>query len=182
MKLEPFRQRWKIGIAKARYSPTTPMETTALKATGTGAPLMSTVTRAGRVSTIARAATSMTLYSGTSLLFSRVQKRAPGTAPSRLKANSIRVVEVMQAMAQKHCPTVEMTMTRPTHGVLSAWLSTATELPPAALTALGSWIANSMASSRIQPPIDEYRIACQMPLAAELEAPTVSSDMWQEAS
>lgn len=131
------------------------METTALNATGTGAPLMSTSTRAGRVRVIASTATNATLYSGTPLLLRQVQKRAPGTAPSRLNASSIRVVEVMQAMAQKHCPTVEITSTVLTQGPLSAWYKMVTTLPPLAVTASASWTAKRMTSSRIQPPIAE---------------------------
>src|SRR3954453_4228793 len=60
-KLSPARQRRKIGMANATYNPTTPIVTTAKKATGTGAPLMSTLTNAGNVSSAATAAASTTL-------------------------------------------------------------------------------------------------------------------------
>lgn len=89
-------------MAKATYSPITPIEITAKKATGTGAPLMSTFTSAGSVNRIAITAESTTPCTGTRLLLSLAQYRAPGTAPSRLKANSIRVVLVMQATVQKN--------------------------------------------------------------------------------
>src|SRR5882757_688625 len=59
-KLAPAFHRRNIGIANATYKPTTPMETTAKNATGTGAPLMSTLTRAGAVSTTATTAEMMT--------------------------------------------------------------------------------------------------------------------------
>ena len=46
----------------------------------------------------------MTALRGVPLAFTRAQCRAPGTAPSRLNANSMREVEVMQAVVQKNCP------------------------------------------------------------------------------
>src|SRR4051794_35555193 len=99
-------------MANATYSPTTPIVTTALNATGTGAPLMSTFTSAGAVSTAAITAVTMTPYRGTRLLFSFDQYWPPGTAPSLLNANSIRVALVMHATEQKNWPTVEMPSTR----------------------------------------------------------------------
>ncbi len=58
--LDPALQRRKIGTANATYKPMTPIETTARKATGTGAPLMSTSTSAGRVSSTAITADTTT--------------------------------------------------------------------------------------------------------------------------
>ena len=60
MKFEPAFQRRKIGIANATYSPITPIETTAKNATGTGAPLMSTLTSAGSVRMTATTADAIT--------------------------------------------------------------------------------------------------------------------------
>src|SRR6478609_3802213 len=77
----PCRQRRKIGMANARYSPTTPIETTAKNATGVG--------------------TSAPL-AGTRFLLSVDHSFQPGTARSRLNANSIREELVMQAIEQKN--------------------------------------------------------------------------------
>src|SRR3954452_12278765 len=60
LKLSPARQRSQIGIAKATYSPMTPIDTTALNATGTGAPPMSTFTSAGAVRMTATTADAIT--------------------------------------------------------------------------------------------------------------------------
>src|SRR4051812_21117548 len=76
-------QRRKIGMANATYNPTTPIVTTALNATGTGAPLMSTSTNAGSVRAAATTAAAMTPNTGTRFLFSFDQYCPPGTAPSR---------------------------------------------------------------------------------------------------
>jgi hypothetical protein len=88
---DPARQRRKIGMANATYRPTTPIDTTAKNATGTGAPPMSTFTRAGSVSTTATMAERTTPYTGTLLALSLDQYSPRGTAPSRLNANNIRV-------------------------------------------------------------------------------------------
>src|SRR4051812_11535312 len=112
-KLEPSRQRRKIGIANARYSPITPIETTAKKATGLGAPLMSTVIRAGRVRISAMIAAAITALAGTRLAFSLEKCFAPGIAPSRLNAKNIRLVLVMHATVQKNWPAAEMATTKP---------------------------------------------------------------------
>src|SRR5664279_3313352 len=103
----------------------TPIDTTATNATGeatsslpTG---MLTVTMAGRGSTIATTTDSTTPYTGTRLLFNLDHIWPPGTAPSRLKANSIREVLVMQATVQKNWPTVEMARTQLAQFTDSAW-------------------------------------------------------------
>src|SRR5690349_23782784 len=67
---DPCFQRSQIGIANATYRPTTPIDTTALNATGTGAPLMSTVTSAGSVRITATTADAITPSTGTRLSFS----------------------------------------------------------------------------------------------------------------
>src|SRR3569832_1693329 len=155
------------------------METTAKNATGTGNPPMSTLTSAGRVRISAITADRITPYTGTLLLFSRDQYFAPGTAPSRLNANSIRVVLVIQATVQKNCPAVEMIMMIPPTLLVSAWWKMFCTDPP---TPPLSWTAKRKDSSKIQPPMAEYRIERQIPFAAESAALCVSSDRWAEAS
>src|SRR3954462_1908191 len=105
----------------------TPIDTTAKKATGVGArvPLpsgMFTVTMAGRVMIRATTTDRMTPYTGTRFLFSFDQYLPPGTAPSRLNANSMRVVLVMHATVQKNCPSVEIIRMKLAQFTVSAWL------------------------------------------------------------
>src|SRR6185437_9009676 len=128
---------------------------TAKKATGTGAPPMSTFTSAGSVSRIAITADSTTPCTGTRLLLNRDQYRPPGTAPSRLKANSIRVVLVMQATVQKNWPAAEISRTVPAQREDSAWLKMTDTAPPPLVTPAWLCTANRNDSSRIQPPIPE---------------------------
>ena len=146
-------------MAKARYSPTTPIETTAKKATGVGtsAPLIGirTVTRAGNVISAAMTADRMTPLAGTLFLLSVDHSFQPGTARSRLNAKSIRDELVIQAMVQKNCPAVEMISTMPTQPELIDWVKIVYTPPPLADTSVGSWTANRNASNRIQPPIAE---------------------------
>src|SRR5579875_658490 len=142
-------------MANATYRPMTPIETTAKNATGTGAPLMSTRTSAGLVMITATSAESSTPYTGTRLWLSLDQYRPPGTAPSRLNANSILVVLVMQATVQKNCPTVEISSTNAAQCVLRAWVKMTDTAPPPAVTCDSFWTANRKASSRIQPPMPE---------------------------
>ena len=92
------------------------METTALKATGTATPLTLTLMSAGDVRMRATTATSdhaVRPGHGGSSAWTTFCCR--GTAPSRLKAKSMRVQLVMQAMVQKSCPTVAMSSTVPPH-------------------------------------------------------------------
>ncbi len=86
----------------------TPIETTAKKATGDGTSSLPTgiltVTIAGSVISRPTTTDKMTPYTGTLFAFRRDQYCPPGTAPSRLNANSMRVVLVMQATVQKNWP------------------------------------------------------------------------------
>ena len=131
------------------------METTAKKAIGTGAPLMSTSTRAGSVMIAAITAVMMTAFAGTRREFTADHNRCPGTARSRLKANSIREALVWQAVVQNNCPAVEMNSTAAAHLDVSAWLKIDATPPPAADTPSASCTANRKDSRRIQPPIAE---------------------------
>ena len=63
---------------------------------------MLTSTRAGKVMSMATIEEMMTALAGTFLLDSWAHHLAPGTAPSRLKAKSIREVLVIQAIEQKN--------------------------------------------------------------------------------
>ncbi len=109
----------------------TPIDTTAKKATGDGTPPTSTGISAGEVMTREKTATRITPATGTRLALSLDQTLAAGTAPSRLKANSIRVQLVMQAMVQNNWPMVEISRTVPPHLEVRAWAKiTATPPPP----------------------------------------------------
>src|SRR5580704_7849514 len=101
-KASPMRHRCQMGMEKHQYRPMTPMETTAKKATGLGAPLMLTAMSAGEVRMIPITAVRITPPTGTRLELSLDQCLWPGTAPSRLKANSMREQLVMQAIVQKN--------------------------------------------------------------------------------
>ncbi len=91
---------------------------------------MFTVTIAGSVRMIATTTDSSTPYTGTRLLLSFDQYWPPGTAPSRLNANSMREVLVMHATVQKNCPTVAIARTMLAPLVVSAWLKMIATLPP----------------------------------------------------
>src|SRR6266480_2898888 len=97
-----------MGTAKHRYRPTTPIDTTAKNAIGTGAPLMSTSTSAGSVMTAARTAVTITPLAGTLFELILAHSWWPGTARSRLNANNMRDALVWHAVVQKNCPAVEM--------------------------------------------------------------------------
>src|SRR6478735_329872 len=142
-------------MANATYNPTTPMDTTAKNATGTGAPLMSTSTSAGRVITAATTAANSTPLAGTLDAVSLDHNAAPGTAPSRLNANSIREQLVRQATVQKNWPEAEISSTKPAQPDGSAWLKMDATAPPAADTPSESCTANRKDSNRIQPPMAE---------------------------
>ena len=108
------------------------MDTTAKNATGTGAPLMSTSTSAGSVMMAASAAVTMTPLAGILFLLTFDHSWWPGTARSRLNANSMREALVWQAVVQKSWPAVEISSTMPTHLESIAWAKiTATAPPPA---------------------------------------------------
>src|SRR5436190_22873243 len=66
---------------------------------------------AGKVMTAAITAISMTPLAGTRVADSADHRLDPGTAPSRLNANSIREADVMQEVAQNSCPAAEMNRT-----------------------------------------------------------------------
>src|SRR4029077_15282892 len=144
-----------IGTAKHRYRPTTPIDTTAKNATGTGAPLMSTSTSAGSVMIAAKTAVTMTPFAGTLFELSDDHNWGPGTARSRLNANSIRDALVWQAGVQKNCPAVEMNRISATHLELIAWVKMVTTAPPPFDTPSASWTANRKDSNRTQPPMAE---------------------------
>ena len=131
------------------------MDTTAKNAIGTGAPLISTGTSAGRVMMAAITAVTMTALAGTFREFTADHSWWPGTARSRLKANSMREALVWQAVVQNNCPAVEMNNTAAAHLEVSAWLKIAATAPPALDTPSASCTANRNASRRIQPPIAE---------------------------
>ena len=96
-----------------------------------------------------------TPYTGTLLALSLDQYWPPGTAPSRLNANNIRVVLVMQATVQKNWPAVEIRSTVPAQFEDSAWLKMTTTAPPPLVTPSSSCTAKRNESRRIQPPMAE---------------------------
>src|SRR5215212_1407748 len=98
------------------------MDTTAKNAIGTGAPLMSTSTRAGSVMIAAITAVTITPLAGTLLALNFDQSWWPGTARSRLNANSMRDALVWQAVVQKNWPAVEINSTIATHLDSIAWV------------------------------------------------------------
>ena len=126
----------------------TPMDTTASKATGEGTPPMSTGMRAGAVMTREKTATRITPATGTRLALSLDQTLAAGTAPSRLKAKSMRVQLVMQAMVQKSWPMVAISRTVPPQRCVRAWGKISATPPPPAVTLAGSCTAKRKARRR----------------------------------
>ena len=116
---------------------------------------MLTFTSAGSVMRTATIDETMTAFAGTWFLLSFAQREAPGTAPSRLNANSIRDVLVMQAVEQKNWPTAAMNSTAKAHFASSAWAKMTATPPPPAVSSSGFWTAKRNASSRIQPPMAE---------------------------
>ena len=72
---------------------------------------MSTSTSAGSVMIAASTAVTMTPLAGTLFLLSLDHSWWPGTARSRLNANSIRDALVWQAVVQKNWPAVEISST-----------------------------------------------------------------------
>src|SRR5271165_2635299 len=119
----------------------TPIDTTAKKATGDGTPPTSTGISAGEVMTREKTATRITPAIGTRLALSLDHTEAAGTAPSRLKAKSMRVQLVMQAMVQKNWPMVEINRTVPPQRCVRAWAKIVVTPPPAAVTLLESCTA-----------------------------------------
>src|SRR4051812_6939662 len=130
----------------------TPIDTTAVNATVTPALLP---LRAGSVRISASTATAMTALNGMRLALTRLHRRDPGTAPSRLNAYIMREALVMQLMPQKNCPTTQMMRMVFTHDVDMALSKTAKTVPPPSLTALVSLAAKVMASRTMYPAIAE---------------------------
>jgi hypothetical protein len=97
---------------------------------------------------------TITALAGTFLALSFDQSDAPGTAPSRLNANSMRgrwscrrgAEELAGRRDEQHVPA---------QFTVSAWLKMTATPPPPLVTPPTSCTANRNASSRIQPPIAE---------------------------
>ena len=97
----------------------------------------------------------MTPYTGTRLRFSLDQYWPSGTAPSRLKAKSMRMVLVIQATVQKNCPAVEMNSTMLAQLVVRDWLKITATAPPALVTPASSCTAKRKLSRTTQPAMPE---------------------------
>ena len=97
----------------------------------------------------------ITPATGTRFLLSFDHVLDAGTAPSRLKAKSIREQLVMQAMVQNSWPIAEMNRTAPPHLEVSAWEKITATAPPPLLTPSGLCTAKRNESSRIHPPMAE---------------------------
>jgi hypothetical protein len=98
---------------------------------------------------------SSTPWTGTRLALSLDQWACPGTAPSRLKAKSIREQLVMQAMVQKNWPTAEMSRTVAPQWEERAWAKITATPPPPAVTLASFWTAKRKARSSTHPPMAE---------------------------
>src|SRR3954453_2452796 len=157
----------------------TPIDTTAVKATVR--PSLFPFS-AGSVMISAAVPTAMTAVNGIRRWLTRLQIRQPGTAPSRLNAYIIRDALVMQLMPQNSWPQTAMMSTNLTQPVPIAFSNTANTVPPPWETALVSAAANVIASSTTQPISADQNTDCHTPLAADLAAPCVSSEMCAEAS
>src|SRR3954471_24957965 len=93
----------------ARYSPITPIETTAKNATGTPAALPP---RAGRLRMAARTHEPITAATGTPRLpLTLAHRRCPGVTLSRDSAKNVREQLVTHAMPQKNWPMAEIRIT-----------------------------------------------------------------------
>ena len=117
--------------------------------------MMSTSTSAGSVMAAASTAVMMTPLAGIRFELTLDHSWWPGTARSRLKANSMREALVWQAVVQKNWPAVEISRMIATHWESMAWMKMLTTAPPPAVTPSTSWTANRNVSRRIQPPIAE---------------------------
>src|SRR5690625_399501 len=137
---------------------------------------------AGSVMSAPTTATSTTAFAGTLLLETFDHSFDPGMAPSRLNAKAIRDALVRHATVQKNWPAAEINKTVPCQPWGKAWLKITFTSPPPAVTPAGSCTANRNDSRMIQPPMAEYAIDRQMPLAAPCEAAAVSSDRCADAS
>src|ERR1700722_14705000 len=116
----------------------------------------------------------------------RCQYLCPGTAPSRLKAKSIREFAVTDAMPQKACATTAISSKSSAPKRERAVSQMATGA--AVLAAVAAYVAGLvgmtevMARIRIQPATRDTTMDVTMPLGAARSALWVSSDMWAEAS
>src|SRR3954454_20157729 len=141
---------------------------------------MFTSINAGSVTIALTTATSMTALAGTRCPVNADQRPDPGTAPLRLKANSIRDADVMHEVEQKNCADAEMNSTSAPH-LLPIDCVKMYATPPAPTPALSGWpwalsgIANTTQSSRMWPPSTEQTIDRQIPLAAAGRGAGVSS-------
>src|ERR1700709_785317 len=122
----------------------TPIETTAVKATVTPSLLPF---NAGSVRISAPTATAMTALNGMRRSLTLLQRRHPGTAPSRLNAYIMREALVMQLMPQNSWPQTAVMSTNLTQLVPIAFSNTANTVPPPSETVLTSAAANVVASS-----------------------------------
>ena len=116
---------------------------------------MSTWTSAGRVMRAAIVAVTMTPLAGILFLLTLDHSWCPGTARSRLNANSMRELLVWHAVVQNSWPAVEISSTMPTQLESMAWAKITETAPPPAVTLSESCTANRNVSSRIQPPMAE---------------------------
>src|ERR1700684_1732434 len=105
-------------------------------------------------------------------------------APSREKANVIRLALVTQAMPQNSWPIVEISSTPLAAAELNAVSRIDTAGKPAVEIVLMSllWTAKVSASSRIQPIAAEEKTERHTPRAADMLAPWVSSETCADAS
>src|SRR4051794_10750597 len=164
----------------AAYSPSTPIETTAKKATGTPAALPDS---AGSVRMPANRHEPRTAATGTPRLpFTLRHSLFPGVTRSRDSAKNVREQLVTHAIPQKNCPIAEMRITTSAQPDDIALWKIASEVPPPAFTALTFVAAKVIASSTNQPIRAERATDCHTPLAAEISASLVSSATCAEAS
>src|SRR5262249_17731472 len=124
-----------------------------------------------------------TAYTGTRCLEIRRQSWWPGTAPSRENANIIRDAEVVDAVRQKNCATMQMN--RSTSDQF--WLIDVDQIHGTTVPMLSSapcvlGTANVTATRRTNPKMTETTTDMYIPTAAIREAWWVSSAMCADAS
>src|SRR5579875_3873849 len=125
------------------YSPITEIEVTARNATST--PFFAGK-YAGIVMMPANTTTNSTAQLGVWLALRRRHRLWPGTAPSRLNANVIRLALVTQAIPQNSCPTTEIRTTALAAALVSAVVKIGSAVVEAVIA--DGWIAaNVIASS-----------------------------------
>src|SRR5215212_11405074 len=164
----------------AAYSPSTPIETTAKKATGTPAALPDS---AGRVRMPASTHEPITAATGTPRApLTLAHNLLPGVMRSRESAKNVREQLVTHAMPQKNCPIAEIRITTSAQPSDIALWKIANVVPPPSFTAPTSLAAKVIARSTNQPISPESATDCQTPLAAETSASRVSSATCADAS